>query len=289
MTRIGQATSKHLEVLAEVYEKISEQGKLGVENAMEASLKGHEKAVEALKSRNALGNVPEEVSLPDQIPQEVRERIQIKVQVEVVLGGIDTSKSLRDICTEQGGTPEMCEEFPLEPFKSFEQIESFCIEKGGPSEICSSLEAKCREYGVTTANECFILLSVSSIKTYQSTELKAVPAPTLPEEGIQQENIQAEPKEQSIETEKRLKQRYIPGASKVIIYSMPTCPHCGKAKQWFQQHNIDYEEIDISQNETVQNELMEKVGQLAVPVIKVEDDLIVGFNEENFSDFFGVD
>jgi len=190
MTKIGKTTSMHLEVLAEVYEKVSEQAKPAIENAMKVSVKGHEKAVEALKAQNVLGDVPEAVSLPKEVPQEVRERVQMRAQqeleIEKVLEGIDTSKSLRDICAEQGGTPEMCEQFPLEKFESFKQIETFCIERGGPSEICSSLEDKCREFGVTTANECFLFLSVSSIKTYQSVELKFVPVPSLSEEEMEE-------------------------------------------------------------------------------------------------------
>ncbi len=185
VARVGKATSKHLEILAEVYEKVPEQAKSAIENAIKASVKGHEKAVEALKAKGALGEVPEEVSLPVQVPQEARERIQMRVQqelqIEKTLEGIDSSKSLRDICAEQGGMPEMCEEFPLEKFRSFKQIEDFCIERGGPSEICASLKSRCREYGVTTANECFIVLSTATIRTYNAAELKTVPASTLPE------------------------------------------------------------------------------------------------------------
>ena len=190
MARIGKATSKHLEVLAEVYEKVPEEAKAAIENAMKASVKRHEKAVEVLKAQDALGEVPEEVSLPAQVSQEVRERIQTRVQQELeaekVFEGIDTSKSLRDICTEQGGTPEMCKEFPLEKFKSFKQIEDYCIGRGGPPEICTTLETKCREFGVTTANECFLLLSISSIQAYQSTELKVGPEPSLSEEEMEE-------------------------------------------------------------------------------------------------------
>ncbi len=202
MARVGRATSKHLEVLAEVYEKVPEEDKGIVENAMKVSVKGHGKAVEALKARNALGGVPEEVSLPEKVPQQVRERVQTRVQqeleIEKTLEGIDTSKSLREICAEQGGTPEMCEQFPLEKFKSFEQIEDYCTELGGQSEVCTTLEAKCRELGVTTANECFILLSVSTIQAYQSTELKAVPAPSLSEEEME-ERRQREEESRTIE------------------------------------------------------------------------------------------
>ncbi len=222
MTRVGQATSKHLEVLAQVYEKVPEQAKPAIENAMKVSVKGHEKAVEVLKTQDALGDVPEAVSLPTEVPQEVRERVQTRVQqeleIEKVLENIDSSKSLRDICAEQGGTPEMCEQFPLEKFKTFKQIETFCIESGGPSEICSSLEDTCREFGVTTANECFIMLSVSSIKTYQSVELKAVPAPSLSEQEMsEQEREERRRIEEEISEESRIRAE----ESEIIEFQTP--------------------------------------------------------------------
>jgi len=279
---VGRATSIHLEILAKIYEKVPEQARPAIEDAMKVSLKGHEKAVEVLKEQDALGDIPEEVSLPEGVSQEVRERVQTRVQQELqmeeVLEGIDTSKSLRDICAEHGGTPEMCEQFPEEKFESFEQIEDYCTELGGQPEVCSTLEDKCRELGVTTPNECFILLMVSSVSAYQSAEMKVVPAQPLSEEEIQQQ-------------EENLKQRYIPGVSKVIIYTSPNCPHCVEAKSWFQQHGITYEEIDIflSENVVKRDELMHKVGNLVVPIVKVEDEIIVGFTEESYSEFFGAE
>lgn len=79
---IGRATSIHLEVLARVYEKVPEQAKAAIEKAMEVSVRGHEKAVEALKKKDALDEVPEEVSIPNKIPREVRERIREKAAEE---------------------------------------------------------------------------------------------------------------------------------------------------------------------------------------------------------------
>jgi len=240
MTRVGKATSKHLEVLAEVGEKVPENARLAIENAMKVSLKGHAKAVEVLKAKNALGDVPEEVSLPVRVPQEVRERVQQQLEIEKILESVDSSKSLRDICAEQGGTPEMCEEFPLEKFESFEQIEAFCTEKGGPSEICSSLEAKCREFGVTTANECFILLSVSSIKTYTST------APEISEPSLSEEEMSEQEREERrrIEEEIRMLELQTPEGTiaipteeglecefnEVIFYHREGCSFCQKVK-----------------------------------------------------------
>ncbi|GAI47624.1 unnamed protein product, partial [marine sediment metagenome] len=111
LARVGQATSKHLEVLAEVYEKVPEQARPAIENAMKASVKGHEKAVEVLKARDALGDVPEAVSLPVEVPAEVRERIQRRVQQELELEKV------------------------FQELESFESLRTFCIEKGGPPEI----------------------------------------------------------------------------------------------------------------------------------------------------------
>ncbi len=221
IARVGQATSKHLEVLAEVYEKVPEQAKPAIENAMKASIKGHEKAVEVLKAQDALGEVPEEVSLPVEVPVEVRERIQRQAQEELeeekaelqssesfevfeakciesgaplevcasLKENLQSSKSIKTLCVEAGGTPEMCDQLPSQRFESFEQIRAFCVaETGATSEICVSLEAKCREFGITTANECFLFLSISSIKAFTDIELQpvAVPARPLSEEEMEE-------------------------------------------------------------------------------------------------------
>ena len=205
MTRVGKATPVHLEVLAEVYEKVPEKAKpaIGsvVESAMKVSLKGHEKAVEALKAQDVLGEVPEEVPLPVKVSEEARERIQTRVQEELEVEKAEQAKennsqsfeSFKAFCIEQGAPPEMCESFvndlknlglfgtfcaesgrlppemcekmPPEGFKSFGQIEAFCMEVGGTLELCSSVEAKCREAGVTTPDECFLVLMTATTTT----------------------------------------------------------------------------------------------------------------------------
>ncbi len=141
MARVGKATFIHLEVLAEVYEKVPEEAKSAIENAMKVSVKGHEKAVEVLKAQNALGEIPEAVSLPVQVPQEVRERIQMKVQEELE-----------------------AEKAELQSFESFEAVEAKCLEEGRPPELCTSPEARCKEVGATTPDECYRVLSTASIK-----------------------------------------------------------------------------------------------------------------------------
>ena len=65
---IAEATSKHLEILGEVYDKVPEQARKSIEKAMSVSVNGREKAVEALKEKDALGDIPEEVNIPVEIP-----------------------------------------------------------------------------------------------------------------------------------------------------------------------------------------------------------------------------
>ncbi len=288
MTRVGQATQKHLEVLAEIYEKVPEQAKPAIENAMEASLKGHEKAVEALKAQNALGEVPEEVPLPTQIPQEVRERVRMRVQqeleIEGVLEGIDMSKSLRDICTDQGGTPEMCEEFPLEKFESFEQIEAFCTERGGPSEICLSLEAKCKEFGVTKANECFILLSISSIKTYQSAELKVSPAPSLSEEEMEEnKTTELQASEETIKTPSgELECEF----NEVIFYYREGCGFCQKVKDDGTIKKIEELGVKVNQVDITTGSIEHQFP--GVPTFVINKNVYVGYKTfEQIKDLLG--
>ncbi len=134
MSNAGKTTSVHMRILAEVYEKVSEQAKPAIENAMKVSSKGHGKAVEALKMKNALGEVPEVVSLPAVVPQEVRERIQVEAREELMVEKfLQGSETPKELCTKTGGPPEICEKIPVDGFESFEALKAFFIVAGAPS------------------------------------------------------------------------------------------------------------------------------------------------------------
>jgi len=64
---IAEATSKHLEILREVYDKVPEQAKKGIEKAMSVSDNGREKAVESLKEKDVLNGIPEDVPVSDEV------------------------------------------------------------------------------------------------------------------------------------------------------------------------------------------------------------------------------
>lgn len=185
MAETGEAMPVHLEVLTEVYEQVPDQAKTAIENAMKASLKGHSKAVEALKASNRLGDVPGEMPLPANISQEARERIQMGMETDLMVEqALQVSESPRELCLKAGGPQEMCEKIPERGFRSFKGIEDFCRETGAPSEVCSSLESMCRELGVTKPDDCMRVLMISSTKAYQVEvhQPSVQVAPTLPEE-----------------------------------------------------------------------------------------------------------
>jgi glutaredoxin-like YruB-family protein len=68
------------------------------------------------------------------------------------------------------------------------------------------------------------------------------------------------------------------------IYTTPTCAYCQMAKEWFKENNIEYEELDVSQDEEKRKNLIEKTGQMAVPVIEVGGQIVIGFDKTKLSE-----
>lgn len=66
---------------------------------------------------------------------------------------------------------------------------------------------------------------------------------------------------------------------KVKIYTTPQCTWCKRVKNLFIEHGVEYEEIDVSQNEEAAEKMMEISGQTGVPVTDVEGKIITGFDE----------
>lgn len=65
---------------------------------------------------------------------------------------------------------------------------------------------------------------------------------------------------------------------KVIVYSTPACPYCHMAKQFLKENNIEFKDIDVSVDHKAAEEMIEKSGQMGVPVTEIDGKIIVGFN-----------
>ena len=66
---------------------------------------------------------------------------------------------------------------------------------------------------------------------------------------------------------------------KVIIYSTPTWPYCKRAKEYLSRKGISYIEYDVAADKEKAKEMIQKSGQMGVPVIMVNDEVMVGFNQ----------
>ncbi|MFH1552979.1 MAG: glutaredoxin domain-containing protein [Candidatus Omnitrophota bacterium] len=66
---------------------------------------------------------------------------------------------------------------------------------------------------------------------------------------------------------------------KVMVYSTPTCTHCLKVKQFLKDSGVEFEEIDVSADQGKVQEMVEKSGQMGVPVLDIGGDIIVGFDK----------
>ena len=67
--------------------------------------------------------------------------------------------------------------------------------------------------------------------------------------------------------------------SKIRIFSTPSCPYCITLKQFLKQHDFEFEDIDVSKDEKALEEMIQKSGQMGVPVLEIEDQIIVGFDK----------
>jgi len=75
---------------------------------------------------------------------------------------------------------------------------------------------------------------------------------------------------------------------KVQIYSTPTCSYCHMAKEFFNKNNVNYDDFDVAVNLEKRKEMVEKSGQMGVPVILIGNELIVGFDKAKISGLLGV-
>jgi len=66
----------------------------------------------------------------------------------------------------------------------------------------------------------------------------------------------------------------------VKVYGTSTCAFCVKVKQFLKDNNVEFEDIDVSQNAERVQEMVEKTGQMGVPVVDIEGEIIVGFDKE---------
>jgi glutaredoxin-like YruB-family protein len=75
---------------------------------------------------------------------------------------------------------------------------------------------------------------------------------------------------------------------KITIYSTPTCHFCHMAKDFLKANNIAYTEYDVATDLEKRQEMIEKSQQMGVPVITVDNELLVGFDKARLAKMVGI-
>ncbi|MDP3790049.1 MAG: glutaredoxin family protein [Candidatus Omnitrophota bacterium] len=77
-------------------------------------------------------------------------------------------------------------------------------------------------------------------------------------------------------------------AKDIKVYSTPTCPYCVRAKQFLKDNNIAFENIDVASDPAKAQEVMNKSGQMGVPVLDIDGEIIVGFDRDKIKELLGI-
>ncbi len=74
----------------------------------------------------------------------------------------------------------------------------------------------------------------------------------------------------------------------ITIYSTPTCVYCNMAKNFFKQNGLEYKDFNVATDLDKRKEMIDKTGQMGVPVIDIGGEIVVGFDESKLRDTLGI-
>ncbi|MBI4435296.1 glutathione S-transferase N-terminal domain-containing protein [Candidatus Uhrbacteria bacterium] len=74
----------------------------------------------------------------------------------------------------------------------------------------------------------------------------------------------------------------------VTVYSTPTCPFCKQVKAYLKEHNIAFTDIDVMSDQEKAREMIQKSGQMGVPVIDIDGEIVIGFDQKRLSELLKI-
>ncbi len=75
---------------------------------------------------------------------------------------------------------------------------------------------------------------------------------------------------------------------KIIVYSTSSCPWCTVVKNFLKENHFAFQEVDVSSNRKAAEEMIEKSGQMGVPVIDIDGEIIIGFDKAKIEELLGI-
>lgn len=77
-------------------------------------------------------------------------------------------------------------------------------------------------------------------------------------------------------------------SKKVEIYSTPTCHFCHMAKDFFNDNGVEFTDYNVATDAVRRTEVVERSGQMGVPVIFIDDQMVIGFDEDKLRELLGL-
>ena len=71
---------------------------------------------------------------------------------------------------------------------------------------------------------------------------------------------------------------------KIIVYTLPYCGHCKALKAFLSRKNIEFEDINVDENNEAAEEIIARTGQNEFPVIDIGGELVIGFDEKEMEE-----
>lgn len=74
----------------------------------------------------------------------------------------------------------------------------------------------------------------------------------------------------------------------IKLFVTPACPYCITLRVFLKERNIEFEEIDVSENIKAQKEMIEMSGQMTVPVVEIDGEIVIGFDKKKIAKLLNI-
>lgn len=74
----------------------------------------------------------------------------------------------------------------------------------------------------------------------------------------------------------------------IKVYTTPVCSLCFVLKEFLKEKGVEFEEIDVSQDEKIRDEIIEKSNQMSIPVVEINGEIVVGFDRKKIVELLNI-
>jgi len=76
--------------------------------------------------------------------------------------------------------------------------------------------------------------------------------------------------------------------SRICIFTVPHCIYCDNLKRFLREQKVRFEEINVSRDKEAKKVMIEQSGQKVVPILKIDDNIVIGFNRKKICKLLGI-